>query len=147
MKKLVLVLVAALALVGCGSKAKNDTQVISCVGEEDGMKMTMDINVKEEKFENVDMNVTMEYEAMGLTPEMVKLVDEDGMKELMATSFPAFSNMDLKLGDKEMTITVLMNSEDFVKTGFVSEADINQKVDVNDIVENMSDEDFTCTVK
>ena len=149
MKKLVLILVAALALVGCGSKPNKSTQVLSCETSEMGMDMAMDITFKEEKVTDVAMDMKMPYEAMGMTYDLAKLIDEKEFKALMQEQFAEQSagEVDFKLTEEAMEVSFKMNVDDFIEGGFVDANEVNETVDINEAKADIEEAGGVCTIK
>lgn len=150
MKKILLVLVASLALVACGSKpAEEAVQVLSCEVNEMGLEMGFDMTFTGEKITAIDVDMNLPYALMGLTYDIVKLIDEEELKLMMLEELGQETpgEFDLKLTEEAMEMSIKMDVKEFVKMGFIEADEANETVNINEAKADIEANGGVCTIK
>ena len=138
MKKIILGLMVCafpFLLAGCGNK-----KTIVCTGDEDGVKMTVEMKYDKKKGEFLSAKETVEYKYDDMDDDLADYVKEnidDACDDMDEDA--GFKNCKVKSDKKGAKLTVEMEVDKL--------NDKYEDKDLDDIVDDMESDDITCKVK
>lgn len=150
MKKLLVVLCAAFVLAGCGGSGSGETVKKVCEAEQQGIKITMDLEGTDDVISKIAMNINAPYSAMapfGLTKDMIDGAGDDVKEqasEVMKDTM--MKTMDLN-EDDGYTVTSVFDDEGW-KMSVGAEASIFEQTfnasSMDEMTKELEDGGFTC---